>query len=92
MDDVNIFPEPKPRKTFKSLEWQPAQGGASKISERDFNIVMGTLPDVAPITSENARRLIIVGERDKKLGYAVRELGARVSTKLYKVNFALAEY
>lgn len=44
--DVIIFPDPKPRKEFKSLEWRPAQGGSSKISEKDYKIIMGQAPDL----------------------------------------------
>lgn len=46
LKDVIVFPEPKSRRDFKSLEWRPAQGGSSKISERDYMIVMGLQPDV----------------------------------------------
>ena len=46
LENVIIFPTPKPRKEFKSIEWRPAQGGSAKISERDFMIIMGTQPDV----------------------------------------------
>lgn len=46
LTDVIAFPEPKPRKEFKSLEWSPSQGGSIKISERDYQIVMGEVPDV----------------------------------------------
>lgn len=45
LEDVVIFPEPKPRSQFKSIEWRPMQGGSSKISERDYMIVMGLQPD-----------------------------------------------
>jgi hypothetical protein len=48
LEDVFIFPEPKARKDFKSIEWWPAQGGASKISERDYAVVMGLQVDVSP--------------------------------------------
>lgn len=47
LKDVIIFEQPKPRKAFKNLEWIPAQGGSSKISERDYQIILGTLPDVS---------------------------------------------
>lgn len=46
LENVTVFPEPKSRKDFKSLEWRPAQGGSSKISERDYMIIMGLEPDV----------------------------------------------
>jgi len=46
LEDAVIFPEPKSRKDFKSIEWRPAQGGSGKISERDFMIIMGLQPDV----------------------------------------------
>ncbi len=45
LEDVVIFPEPKPRNQFKSIEWRPMQGGSSKISERDYMIIMGLQPD-----------------------------------------------
>ncbi len=46
LEDVIVFPEPKSRKDFKSIEWRPAQGGSGKISERDFMIILGVQPDV----------------------------------------------
>ena len=45
LEDVNVFTEPKPRKSFLSLEWRPAQGGSSKISEHDYNVIMGFAVD-----------------------------------------------
>ncbi len=55
LQDVNIFTEPRPRKHFKSIEWQPMQGGSSKISERDFNVIIGLEPDaVKQITAPEA--------------------------------------
>jgi hypothetical protein len=45
LEDVTIFDEPKPRKSFASIDWRPAQGGASKISERDFSVIVGAIPD-----------------------------------------------
>jgi len=45
LEDVIIFDQPKPRKAFLSIDWRPAQGGSSKISERDFNVIMGSEPD-----------------------------------------------
>lgn len=48
LKDVNIFSEPRSRKGFHSLEWRPAQGGSSKISERDFSIVLGAQADLVP--------------------------------------------
>jgi hypothetical protein len=53
LQDVIVFPEPRPRKGFKSLVWRPAQGGSSKISEKDFLVVLGTTPDV-PKKIENS--------------------------------------
>lgn len=47
LTDVIVFPKPKPRSEFKSLEWRPAQGGSTKISERDYLVVLGTQPDVS---------------------------------------------
>lgn len=48
LKDVVVFSEPKHRHDFNSLEWKPAQGGASKISERDFRVVMGEEADILP--------------------------------------------
>jgi len=48
LKDVVVFSSQKPRKSFKGLEWQPAQGGSSKISERDYNIIMGIVDDAIP--------------------------------------------
>lgn len=45
LGDVQIFDEPKPRQSFESISWRPAQGGSSKISERDFSVIMGSEPD-----------------------------------------------
>ncbi len=53
LKDVYIFPEPKPRQNFKSIEWRPAQGGSGKISERDFDVIMGSVPDTSQ-SNENA--------------------------------------
>ena len=47
LTDVVVFPEARPRANFKNLDWRPAQGGSSKISERDFLIVLGIQPDVS---------------------------------------------
>lgn len=46
LQDVVVFAEPKFRKDFQSLEWRPAQGGSSKISEKDYQIVMGLQADI----------------------------------------------
>lgn len=45
LEDIIVFDEPKPRKSFASIEWRPAQGGSSKISERDYDVIMGSEPD-----------------------------------------------
>jgi hypothetical protein len=45
LEDIKIFNEPKPRSLFKSIEWKPAQGGSSKISERDYQIITGVQQD-----------------------------------------------
>ncbi len=52
LEDIIVFDEPKPRQSFISLQWRPAQGGSSKISERDFMTVMGAVPDKVQIISE----------------------------------------
>lgn len=189
LDDVVVFPEPKPRKGFKSLEWRPAQGGSAKISERDYNIIMGLVADSPTVEigqdeemefalekyledfivnnwekvdfgeklelytdkdgnigkqyftedvgyidilakdeknnfvvielkkgrpndevigqvlryigwvrrnlaqrNEDVRGLIIVGERDIKLEYALQEISNKVNIKIYKVSFRLEDY
>ncbi len=189
LEDVVIFDEPKPRKSFKSIEWRPAQGGSSKISERDFMVIRGISADVFIKDSEpehemefalekyledfivsnwekinffdglqifedkdgnfgqqyytedvgyidilatdkdgnfvvielkkgrkndevvgqvlryigwvrknlctskqSVKGIIIVGEKDEKLEYAVREISDKVSVKLYKISFKLDDY
>jgi hypothetical protein len=190
LEDVTIFDEPKPRKSFASIDWRPAQGGASKISERDFNVIMGSEPDRLITTgdvveeemayalekhleefivenwhkidfgekltlyedengnsgqqyyteevgyidllardpkgnfvvielkkgrkddevmgqvlrymgwvrknlckkNEEVRGLIVVGERDKKLQYALEEIGAKVTAMIYQVSFKLNKF
>jgi len=52
LEDVVVFPEPKYRKKIKSLEWSPNMGGSSKISERDYQVIMGLQPDVFSKASE----------------------------------------
>ena len=54
LEDVKIFDEPKPRKEFGSISWVPAQGGSSKISERDYNVIMGYEPDILNNIDETA--------------------------------------
>ncbi len=51
LKDVVVFPEPRPRHGFHSIEWRPAQGGSGKISERDFQIIMGVQADIVPNNS-----------------------------------------
>jgi len=48
LEKVLVFSEPKPRHSFKSLTWRPTMGSSSKISERDFNLILGVEPDVFP--------------------------------------------
>lgn len=48
LEEVVVFPKPRHRKDFLSLEWRPAQGGSSKISERDYLLVIGAQADVLP--------------------------------------------
>lgn len=190
LDDVVVFDEPKPRKSFASIEWRPAQGGSSKISERDYNVIFGAEPDRLPLADalaeeemayalekhledfivenwdkidfgedlklyvdsngnsgqqyyteevgyidllaqdtqdnfvvielkkgrkddevigqvlrymgwvrknlcskeQNVRGLIVVGERDPKLRYALQEVNAKVAAMVYQVNFKLKNY
>lgn len=189
LDEVKIFSEPKSRKSFKSIEWRPAQGGSSKISEHDYKIIMGYEQDILKINTvpdeemefalekyledfivdnwdkvdfgeklsvfedkdgnigkqyiagdagyidilardskgnfvvfelkkgrkndevigqvlryigwvrenlatkgENVRGIIIVGEKDIKLEYALKEIGNKVIAKVYKVSFRLENY
>lgn len=47
LEDVIIFDNAKPRNSFKNLEYAPAQGGSSKISERDYEIILGKSPDIS---------------------------------------------
>lgn len=189
LEDISVFPEPKQRKEFKSLEWRPAQGGSAKISERDYNIIMGIIGDSPRVEmgedeemefalekyledfivnnwekvdfgeklilftdkdgnigkryftedvgyidilakdekgnfvvielkkgrtndevigqvlryigwvrrniaerEEDVRGLIIVGERDIRLEYALQEISHKVGVKIYKVSFRLEDY
>jgi len=41
---------------------------------------------------EGVRGLIIVGERDVKLEYALQEISNKVEVKIYKVSFRLEGY
>lgn len=50
LSDVQLFSEPKYRKSIVNLEWQPNMGGSSKISEADYNLIIGS---VAKISSTN---------------------------------------
>lgn len=52
LEDVLTFDEPKPRKDFSGLEWRPAQGGSAKISEHDYQIVLGESAKGIPVQSE----------------------------------------
>jgi hypothetical protein len=47
LEDIIIFDQPKPRKSFKNLEYAPAQGGSSKITEKDYEIILGKSPDIS---------------------------------------------
>lgn len=53
LSDVVIFDQPKSRKSFFGLEWRPSQGGSSKISEQDYNVVLGNLPNNPVATFES---------------------------------------
>ena len=189
LENVQIFSEPRSRKKYKSIEWRPAQGGSSKISEHDYNIIIGLEADVVESDvlpdedmefalekyledfivdnwdkvdfgeklevfedsdgnigkqyytgdagyidilardskgnlvvfelkkgrkndevigqvlryigwvrenlakkGEDVRGIIIVGEKDAKLEYALKEIGNKVSAKIYKVSFRLEAY
>jgi hypothetical protein len=63
LEDVVVFPQPKPRKSFLGLEWQPSQGGASKISERDYNIIIGAIPDNLPQNTDVSEEAEFVLEK-----------------------------
>ncbi len=52
LEKVSIFPELKSRHTFKSLGWKPAMGSSSRISERDYNLILGIEPDVFSIAEQ----------------------------------------
>lgn len=54
LENVELFDEPKHRKSFATIQWVPAQGGSSKISERDFNVIIGSEPDVLTTTADIA--------------------------------------
>lgn len=190
LEDVQIFDVPKHRGQFASIQWRPAQGGSSKLSEHDYNVIMGAEPDRIIVQNEIAeeemvyalekhledfmvenwdkidfgeklklyedengnvgqqyytedvgyidilatdekgnfvvielkkgrrddevigqvlrymgwarknlcksgqevRGLVVVGERDKKLQYALEELGDKVSAMVYQVNFNLSKF
>lgn len=47
LENIVVFPEPKPRKNFKGIDWRPVQGGCNKISERDYMVIVGMQPDIA---------------------------------------------
>jgi hypothetical protein len=42
--------------------------------------------------NEEVRGLIVVGERDKKLQYALEEIGAKVTAMIYQVSFKLNKF
>jgi hypothetical protein len=64
LDDVQIFAEPKVRQSFQSLEWRPTMGGISRISERDYNLVMGTVADsLLPISAPTGAQTEFVLEK-----------------------------
>lgn len=52
LEDIFVFDSPRPRKFFKNLEWVPAQGGSGKISEHDYEIVLGKSPDITNISND----------------------------------------
>ena len=56
LSDVQLFSEPKYRKSIVNLEWQPNMGGSSKISEADYNLIIGSVAKVSatnfPTTEE----------------------------------------
>ena len=45
LKDVRRFDEPRPRSSFQGIEWRPTPSGISRISEHDYKIITGTLPD-----------------------------------------------
>lgn len=47
LSDVQLFSEPKYRKSIVNLEWQPNMGGSSKISEADYNLIIGSVAKVS---------------------------------------------
>jgi RecB family endonuclease NucS len=42
--------------------------------------------------NEEVHGLIVVGERDKKLNYALEEIGVKVSAMVYQVSFKLDKF
>jgi len=189
LENVVAFPTPKSRHDFKSLGWKPAMGSSSRISERDYKLILGIEPDIFPQSEkpdeemefalekyledfiwdnwdridfgeklkkfvdddgnqgkqyytedagyidllakdekgnfvvfelkkgrkndevigqvlryvgwvrrnlakngEGVRGVIIVGDKNKKLEYALQEISDKVSVKLYKISFKLNNY
>lgn len=190
LSDVQLFSEPKYRKSIVNLEWQPNMGGSSKISEADYNLIIGSVAKVSatnfPTTEEqtefvlekyleefmvsnwskldfgeklklfededgnigqqyyaegvgyidilaldkdnnfvvielkkgrkndevvgqvlryigwvrrhlakngqDVRGLVVVGEKDQKLEYALEEISSKVQVKRYSINFKLMDY
>lgn len=190
LTDVRVFTEPKYRKSFTNLEWQPNMGGSSKISEADYNLIVASTTstpnsgfsvtqdqtefvlekyledfivsnwskldfgeklslyedsdgnsgqqyyaegvgyiDILALDKnsdfvvielkkgrkndevigqvlryigwvrkhvatkgQNVRGLVIVGEKDQKLEYALEEISSKVQVKRYSINFKLMDY
>lgn len=53
---------------------------------------MGWVRENLATKDQDVRGLVIVGERDPKLEFALKEIAHKVSVKLYKISFALSAY
>jgi hypothetical protein len=63
LDKVSIFAKPKVRHDFKSLGWKPVMGSSSRISERDYNIILGIEPDVFLVAEKPQEEMEFILEK-----------------------------
>lgn len=60
LEDIAIFSAPIPRKNFLNIEWRPAQGGSSKISEKDYLTIIGKfVPEQQPISEPEEMEFVL---------------------------------
>jgi hypothetical protein len=60
LEDVTIFPSPISRKNFLNIEWRPAQGGSSKISEKDYLTIIGKYtPEQQPVSEPEEMEFVL---------------------------------